>query len=69
MLAQCQCVVSGVALEIEPYISPLVAFGSYWKAPHRIFMSATVTDDAFLVKGLQLSPGTITKPLTYSKKS
>ena len=69
MLAQCQCVVSGVALEIEPYIPPLSAFGSYWKAPHRIFMSATVTDDAFLIKGLQLSPDTITNPLTYSKES
>lgn len=69
MLAHCQCVVSGVALEIEPYIPPLSAFGSYWKAPHRIFMSATVTDDAFLIKGLQLLPDTITKPLTYSKES
>lgn len=69
MLAHCQCVVSGVALEIEPYIPPLSAFGSYWKAPHRIFMSATVTDDAFLIKGLQLSPDTITNPLTYSKES
>lgn len=69
MLSQCQCVVSGVALEIEPYIPPLSAFGSYWNSPHRIFMSATVTDDAFLIKGLQLSPDTITKPLTYSKES
>jgi replicative superfamily II helicase len=69
MLANCQCAVSGVALEIEPYIPPLSAFGSYWKAQHRIFMSATVTDDAFLIKGLQLSPDTITKPLTYSKES
>lgn len=69
MLSQCQCVVSGVALEIEPFIPPLSAFGSYWNAPHRIFMSATVTDDAFLIKGLQLSPDTITKPLTYSKES
>jgi len=69
MLAHCQCVISGVALEIEPYIPPLEAFGSYWKTPHRIFMSATVTDDAFLIKGLQLSPDVITKPLTYSKES
>src|SRR5262249_44240075 len=43
MLVHCQCVVSGVALEIEPYIAPLAAFGTYWNAPHRIFMSATVT--------------------------
>ncbi|TCK68446.1 DEAD/DEAH box helicase family protein [Acidipila rosea] len=68
ILGQCQCVFSGVALEIEPYIPPLKAFGSYWDAPHRIFMSATVTDDAFLVKGLQLTPETIVKPLTYSKE-
>ena len=32
-------------------------------------MSATVTDDAFLVKGLQLSPETITTPLSYSKET
>lgn len=69
MLGLCQCVISGVALEIEPYVPPLSAFGSYWKAPHRIFMSATVTDDAFLVKGLQLEPKTITKPITYAKES
>ncbi|MCU1051126.1 DEAD/DEAH box helicase family protein [Stenotrophomonas maltophilia] len=66
MLKHCQCVVSGVAIEIEPYIAPLEAFGSYAKATHRIFMSATVTDDAFLVKGLQLSPNTISNPLIYS---
>lgn len=69
MLRFCQCVISGVAIEIEPYIPPLFAFGSYWKAPHRIFMSATVTDDAFLVKGLQLLPKTILNPITYDKES
>lgn len=69
MLKHCQCVVSGVAIEIEPYVAPLEAFGSYAKAKHRIFMSATVTDDAFLVKGLQLSPETISNPLTYSKET
>lgn len=68
MLAQCQCVVSGDAIEIEPYIPPLEAFGTYWNATHRVFMSATVTDDAFLVKGLQLDSKTITTPLTYKKE-
>jgi replicative superfamily II helicase len=69
MLKHCQCVVSGAAIEIEPYVAPLEAFGSYAKAAHRIFMSATVTDDAFLVKGLQLSPNTISSPLTYPKET
>lgn len=66
ILKYCQCVISGNSLEIEPNIAPLQVFGSYWNASHRIFMSATVTDDAFLVKGLQLSPATIADPLTYS---
>ena len=69
MLAHCQCIFSGSAVEIEPYIPPLDAFGTYSRAPHRVFMSATVTDDAFLVKGLQLTPDTISKPLTYAKES
>ncbi len=68
MLAQCQCIVSGAAIEIEPYVPPLEAFGTYWNAAHRVFMSATVTDDAFLVKGLQLTPEAISSPLTYKKE-
>ncbi|MEE9303360.1 MAG: DEAD/DEAH box helicase family protein [Thiotrichaceae bacterium] len=69
ILEHCQCVVSGIAIEIEPYIPPLTAFGSYANTSHRIFMSATVTDDAFLVKGLELQPETILKPLTHAKES
>ena len=69
ILGHCQCVLSGAAIEIEPYIPPLAAFGSYADASQRIFMSATVTDDAFLIKGLQLKPETILSPLTYAKES
>jgi replicative superfamily II helicase len=65
ILAECQCIISGKALEIAPYLPPLHLFGSYYNATHRIFMSATVTDDSFLVKGLGLSPHTIQNPLTY----
>ncbi len=68
ILGYCQCLVSGGAVEIEPYIPPLDLFGTYWNALHRIFMSATVTDDAFLVKGLRLSSETILSPLTYEKE-
>ncbi|OZB61369.1 MAG: DEAD/DEAH box helicase [Lysobacterales bacterium 14-68-21] len=68
MLMSCQCVFSGAAVEIEPFIAPLEDFGSYADAGHRIFMSATVTDDAFLVKGLKLDPSTITRPISYSKE-
>jgi replicative superfamily II helicase len=64
-IRECVCVVSGHGLEITPYMPPLGRFGSYTDARHRLFMSATVTNDAFLVKGLGLTPKTITDPLTY----
>lgn len=68
MLQDCQCVVSGTALEITPYLPPLQQFGAFYKATHRVFMSATVTDDSFLLKGLRLSSDVITKPLIYDKE-
>jgi replicative superfamily II helicase len=69
MLAECQCVFSGEGLEIEPYAAPLDAFGSYWNASHKVFMSATVTDDAFLVKGFRLSSNTISTPISYERET
>lgn len=69
MLDKCQYIFSGEAVEIEPYLAPLEAFGSYYDAKHRIFMSATVTDDAFLVKGLGLDPETIMNPLSFEKET
>ncbi len=68
MLDKCCCVVSGKSLEISPYIPPLHQFGSFFKAKYRVFMSATVTDDSFLVKGLRLSAQTISNPITYPKE-
>lgn len=67
-LGTCQCVVSGESVEIQPYLPPLDLFGSYYNASHRVFMSATVTDDSFLVKGLRLSPAAIKQPLVYEKE-
>ncbi|MBL3554456.1 DEAD/DEAH box helicase [Rhodovulum sulfidophilum] len=69
MLSHCQCVFSGASVEIEPRLAPLDMFGSFAKAGHRIFMSATVTDDAFLIKGLKLTPKTITTPLTDASET
>lgn len=65
-LAECQCVISGGGVEIAPRLPLLEMFGSYWKAQHRIFMSATITNDAFLIKGLNIAPSAITNPLTYA---
>jgi replicative superfamily II helicase len=63
IIQSCFCVISGDELEIVPYLRPLDLFGSYYRASHRVFMSATVTDDSFLVKGLRLSAETIRNPL------
>jgi len=63
ILAHCNCIISGSSIEIEPHLPPLEHFGSYIKAKHRVFMSATVTNDAFLIKGLGLSENAICKPL------
>jgi replicative superfamily II helicase len=65
ILKDCLCIISGGSLEISPYRPPLQKFGSYYKAKHRVFMSATITDDSFLIKGLGLSEETINSPLVY----
>lgn len=62
-IKDCRCVISGSGLEITPYIPPLEMFGSYYKAEHRIFMSATVNDDSFFINGLGLDAETIENPL------
>ena len=62
---ECMCFVSGASLEIVPYLAPLDVFGTYWDSKHRVFMSATVTDDSFLIKGLRLEKSAILNPLTY----
>ncbi|MBI1824228.1 MAG: DEAD/DEAH box helicase family protein [Nitrospirae bacterium] len=65
IIKDCLCVISGTSLEILPYLPPLHMFGSYYRARHRVFMSATVTDDSFLIKGLEISEETINQPLIF----
>lgn len=68
ILRDCDCYISGNKLEIIPYSVPLNMFGTYENADQRIFMSATVNDDSFLIKGLGLSPETIQNPLSVDKE-
>ncbi len=62
-LRDCLCVISGKSLEIAPISIPFQKFNFYYKASHRIFMSATLIDDAFFIKGLGLDASTILGPL------
>ncbi|MCW3791092.1 DEAD/DEAH box helicase family protein [Paenibacillus sp. LS1] len=68
ILKDCQCYISGTSIEIIPVSIPLHLFGSYYKAEHRIFMSATITDDSFFIKGLGLDTSTIVNPLHVSNE-
>ncbi|EPX57890.1 hypothetical protein D187_004547 [Cystobacter fuscus DSM 2262] len=68
ILAECECLISGQAIEVYPRLAPLDAFGSYADAKHRVFMSATISDDSFLIKGLGLSSATVESPLTYARE-
>ncbi|MFL5309717.1 MAG: DEAD/DEAH box helicase family protein, partial [Myxococcales bacterium] len=68
VLPECQCIFSGTSVEIHPYVAPLDAIGSYTKANHRYFMSATVTEDSFLVRGLGIAPEVIRRPLVFEKE-
>lgn len=68
MVTNCLCLVSGKSLEIVPYSPPLHKFGSFYESKYRVFMSATVTDDSFLVRGLGLDRTTIESPLIYPKE-
>lgn len=68
ILKDCRCIISGNSLEIAPYRLPLELFGSYSKAEHRVFMSATVNDDSFFIKGLGLNSATIEKPLCVTNE-
>ncbi len=65
IIKDCFCIISGDSLEISPYVTPLGLFGSYAKAEHRIFMSATIIEDSFFLKGLGLGVDTIRNPLIY----
>lgn len=63
MFSECRCVFTGSSVEITPYNIPLETFGTYHKAKHRVFMSATLNDDSFFVTGLGLDENTIVNPL------
>lgn len=67
-LAECQCIISGLKIEIAPYLPPINLFKSFFDAEHRVYMSATVADDSFLVKVLGLNSATVENPLIYPEE-
>lgn len=64
IIKYCTCVISGKGIEIYPEISVLERYGSYYHSKHRIFMSATVSDDSLFVKDLDVDKDAILNPLS-----
>lgn len=59
----CACFISGDRIEISPYILPIEQFGSFYNAKNKIYMSATVNNDSFFIKHLNVSEDAILHPL------
>ncbi|HEY5370819.1 MAG TPA: DEAD/DEAH box helicase family protein [Hanamia sp.] len=66
IIKDCQCIVSGSSIEISPYNNPLNVFGTFSRANHKVFMSATTSNDAFFIKGLGVQLDVIKNPLKYA---
>lgn len=67
-LINCECIISGTKIEIYPSVSLLTKFGSFSSAKKRIFMSATIVEDSYLIKYLGVDPESVQLPLTDSKE-
>lgn len=58
------CIFSGKSVQISPRLLPIDLLPSFTNAKRRIFLSATLNEDAFLVKDLNLEPSSVVEPLT-----
>ncbi|MCP3167301.1 DEAD/DEAH box helicase [Myxococcus sp. QH3KD-4-1] len=62
-LRWCRCVVSGTAIEIFPDIPAVHLVRQFAEAKHRLFMSATLSDDSALVRELGCDPDAALDPI------
>lgn len=69
VLRWCRCVVAADGVEILPDILPVRLARAYDSAPHRLFMSATLADDAVLVRELACSGDAARKPVVAGTDS
>lgn len=67
-IKNCLAVFSGSEIEISPFTLPVEKFGAFNNASHRVFMSATISNDSFFIRDLGLGKEIIETPLTFDKK-
>ena len=58
------CVFSGKELQISPRLIPVDMIPSFTNAKQRVFLSATLNEDTFLVKDLDVDPESVICPLS-----
>lgn len=63
----CNCYFSGTILEITPRKIPIDMIKSFTDCNRRIFQSATLSNDAFLIKDLEVSIDAIRNPIEFDK--
>jgi hypothetical protein len=63
ILDWCRCIVAPNGIEIVSVVPPVNRVRAYREAAHRLFMSATLADDAVLVRELGCAPEAALQPL------
>lgn len=63
-LALCRAVFSDRELTITPLCPPIEHVTSFTEAAHRVFLTATLSDDSVLVTDFGADPASIVKPIT-----
>ncbi|HDR9008679.1 DEAD/DEAH box helicase [Burkholderia vietnamiensis] len=62
-LRLCRCILSNEVAEVAPEMPPVQNVRAFAKAKHRLFMSATLADDAVLVRELGVSQPAANSPI------
>jgi len=65
-LRLCHAFISRNAFSITPILPMLNLFPTFYDAPRRIYMSATIADDSELIKTFDISDRFVSKPLSSS---
>lgn len=63
-ISESVCIFSGNRLEITPRLLPLDRIPSFSESKRHIFLSATLSEDAFLVRDIGIAPESVINPLS-----
>ena len=63
-LDSCTCVVSGREIEIAPRVTPVDAIPTFPRASRRLYLSATLTEDSYLVRDLGVAEEVVRSPVS-----